>query len=819
MSGNVPVQVPSSMLAQMQMQHMQQLRQMQHMQHMQLQTMQQQGARPAQVQQQKMIYENALQQQLQQGKMHMAQMQGQIVAQNLAMVPGGKQPGQMPNGQQLPAHMRPQHPNRGNNSEAFMKSLTAFMIARGKQLNPSPVVDNRPVSLLQLFQASMSRGGYKAISQNNQWSSIAQILGFPPAQHPAAGHQLKAHFEANLLEFEAYAAQQYGKKTMPPQPGGGQGVPPPAQTPGKQVLSGQMSPTASQAPAVMQPQNQTSSKPMPPGGRHASVNGFPTPQLSHTQVPGTPGHSRNSMSRSAEMTSHAEFQSSGHVPVAKGSPSLPPKSPHAVVTTASATTARLPASFRKDRDVYLPCSRELYTYGGFDLMPLARLGEDLELYVPDTPRYNELGNIDIAALTRSLQCGIHAEVRLALDTLATITGRSPIPLQLTLCEDLLEAIVECAEEQLDMLVDNTVEVSDEILIASYEDVVRAHRTDALSIHDVHAFSTDDYDLDRAVDRLLCLTTVLRNLSFIPENMELLAEDFVIKFLSVAIRYLGTRNMFLRTNANTLDLMKDVVVLLSNIAQEVELPGKEQALSLLQFLLAFAPGPVPSTSKDQLFFSPYNPALQPYLPLAVDSLAKLLARDEPNRQHYKTLLSADGSGSISFDLLTRTFALAISPIPDQTKDPPRPTSPRLFTAGRETCLMQGLLAADIIASLAPGHESGLTRTWLSSGTGFAQNLFRLIRVLSSQFEGSQSVARPRRNHQSRDDGPVYMVRLGMSMLRKLSQKARDPKDPVHSIPPNVVPSRDTVFGALQMRSAEWHTQGILGEIITYASLEE
>ena len=818
MPSNVPAQVPSNMFAQMQMQHMQQLRHMQHIQQMQLQTMRQQGASPAQVHQQRMIYENAFQQQLQQGKMHMAQMQGQMAAQNLAMTPGGKQPAQMPNGQQLSAHMRPQPPNRSTNSEAFMKSLTAFMVARGKPLNPSPVVDNQPVGLLQLFQASMSKGGYKVISRNNQWPNIAQILGFPPAQHTTAGQQLKAHFEANLLEFEAYAAQQYGKKAMPAHPGGIQGVPAPPQTPGKQVFSGQMSPNASRAPAVMQPQNQSPSKPMPSGSQHPSINGFPTPQLPHAQVPGTPGHNRNSVSRSAEVTSHADFASSGNESVAKG-PSLPPKSPHSVVDPMLAPTVRFPAAFRKDRDSYLPCSRELYTYGGFNLIPLARLGEDLELYMPETPLYNELGNIDIAALTRSLQCGIHSEVRLALDTLATITGRSPIPLQLPLCEDLLDAIIDCAEDQLDMLVDNTVEVSDEILIASYEDVVRAHRIDVLSIRDVHAFSTDDYELDRAVDRLLCLTTVLRNLSFVPENIELLAEDFVIKFLSVAIRYLGTRNMFLRTNANTLDLMKDVVVLLSNIAQEIELPGKEHALSLLQFLLAFAPGPVPSINKDQLFFSPHNPDLQPYLPLAVDSLAKLLARDEPNRQHYKTLLSADASSSSSFDLLTRTFALAISPIPDQTKDPPRPTSPRLFTAGRETCLMQGLLAADIIASLAPGHESGLTRAWLSSGTGFAQNLFRLIRVLSIQFEGSQSMARVRRNHQVRDDGPVYMVRLGMSMLRKLSEKARDPKDPVHSIPPNVVPSRDTVFGALQMRSAEWHTQGILGEIITYASLEE
>jgi len=75
------------------------------------------------------------------------------------------------------------------------------------------------------------------------------------------------------------------------------------------------------------------------------------------------------------------------------------------------------------------------------------------------------------------------------------------------------------------------------------------------------------------------------------------------------------------------------------------------------------------------------------------------------------------------------------------------------------------------------------------------------------------------HRNKDDGLVYMVRLGVSMLRKLSEKARDPNDPITSIPPNVVPSRDTVFGALQMQSSDWSKEGVLKDIIAYAALEE
>ncbi|KAJ2894919.1 putative arid bright dna binding domain-containing protein [Zalerion maritima] len=825
MPGQMPSQMPGQMpnqqmMAQMQQLQMHQLQSMQMQQ--QLQAMQMQGASPAQIQaqQQKLMYQKVLQQQMQSNMQMGGQMQNQGMPQNRGQMVG-KQPGQqMPNGQQGPPHMRPQQPNRNINPEAFMKNLTAFMTAKGKQLNPNPIVDNRPTNLLHLFQVTMSRGGYKNTTANNGWVHIANMLGYPPAQHPTAGQQLKGHFEANLLEFEiAWSSQQSAKKGMPNQPGNAQGMPAPPQTPVKQMTAGQMSPTASQTPQGPQSRAPTPAKQMPAGPQQASVNGFSTPQPPHAQPQPpntTPKHHHNNLSRSAEPSAHPEFaQPVGH-PVMK--PGIQPHAQQAGATPTSVTTARFPAPFSKDPDAYLPCSREVSTHGGFELIPLAKLGDELELYRPDAPRYNELGNIDISALTRSLQCGIHGEVRLALDTLATISGRSPMMLELSRCEDLLEAMIDCAEEQVDMLVENTVEVSDEILINSYEDVARACRIDTLSIRVVHIFGTEDYELDRAVDRLVCLTTILRNLSFVELNFKPLAEDYVIKFLCVVIRYLGSRNMLLRKNSNTLDFMKDIVILLSNIAHEIELPGKEQALCLLQFLLAFAPAHVATTGSTQLYFASYEPALQPYLPAAVDSLAKLFARDEPNRRHYKSLFATDASSSPPYELLTRTFALAISPIPDQTRD----AHPQLLdpiTKAREAFLMQGLLAADIIASIAPGYDSGLTRTWLGSGTGFAQNLFRLIRILSSQFEGGPAGRPGGRGRHNKDDGLIYMVRLGMSMLRKLSEKAKDPNDPVDSIPPNVVPSRDTVYGALQMQSNEWHAQGILKEIIAYAALEE
>lgn len=294
---------------------------------------------------------------------------------------------------------------------------------------------------------------------------------------------------------------------------------------------------------------------------------------------------------------------------------------------------------------------------------------------------------------------------------------------------------------------------------------------------------------------------------------------------------------MRTHRDTLDLMKDIVMLLSNIAAEVVIPGREQAFCLLQFLLAFAPSPVPVMSGETLYFSSYEPGLQPYLPYAIDAMAKLLARDVPNRTFYRNIFAADASSSPPCELLTKTFSLAISPIPPPSnvslhmpdRDPrlvdsydSRPSNLPPLVEVRKPFLMQGLLAADILSSLAPGYEIGIARAWLSSGNGFAQNLFHLIRQLSAQFEGQpmrHGMGHPR-SQPRRDSELVYIVRLAVSILRRLGEKAHDPSNPTgeNSIPAAALPGKENVLGALQMQAPEWSKEGMLADLVAYASLE-
>lgn len=831
---------------QMQQLHPNQMAQMQQMQ--QLQQMQQAGRGMDPAQQQKMMYQMQLQRQLQQGNMAgnmpgnmvmAAQMQAAQAAQAQNMAAGrGMMPGKpgmpMANGQMSPNGMSPQQAQipRGTNPESFMKNLTTFMTVQNLPLDTNPIIEGRPLHLIQLFMMVSKFGFYRNVTQRNMWSQVSQAVGFNPVQYPSAPLQIKSIYERNLLKFEEAWKKQKGQGQpmgnapgMPGQHGQhgqpGQATPQRMGVPQGQMPQGQQPMQPGQQPHMQQNHAQSPVKQMAPG--MPQVNGFANPQhpqMSQQPPSVAPGHMRNSLSRSVDVTPvTGEFPIPSPSSAKAGSMSVPllgqPESQQANGQPG------LPAPPASDPDEYKVCSREMNQdiYGGFDMKSIAKVGMELEQWRPDIPPAMELGSIDIHALTKSLQSGIHGEVRLALDTLGTVTfesARNPnMVIDIRGCDDLVESLIDCAEEQADVLAEGTKPISDEIDLTSYEDVMRQCRQEQRLLKNVFAFGDADYELDHAADRLIAITTILRNLSFYEGNLELLADEVVVRFLCSTIRSLGTLETLLQSPKNTLDFMKDIVILLSNIAGAIELPGKEQAYCLLQFLLAFAPSSAPALD-GKTMFSPYEPTIHAYLPYAVDSLAKLLARDEPNRTHYKTIFAVDAVSTPPSDLLTRTFALSICSIPDQNREN-RPANVPSTIEARKPLLMQGLLAADIIASLAPGYESGITRAWLSSGDGFAQNLYKLIRLLCQQAEPTPPPGRGSTRSQPKDDADsLHIITWGISLLRRLCEKARDPNDPA-SIPPNALPSKDSLFTAFQtLKAPKW--SAVLNQLSSYAGLE-
>ncbi|PBP23063.1 arid/bright DNA binding domain-containing protein [Diplocarpon rosae] len=657
---------------------------------------------------------------------------------------------------------------------------------------------------------------------NGQFAGMRPQQPPPPPAH--AAQQLRAHYERNLGLFEeawVVNQQRHRAAMMQQNPNVAQQMSP----------TKQMNPQAmQQSPNFLQPQqvpphhlqHQRDAQPTPAKQTHnaqqPSVNGFATPQQSQGPHPvAQQSHTRNSMSRSVNVTPPDNSPA-----FAMLSPGQGTKSGHILAAQSDARGESLPPILTPVNlpDMLEPKARVVDSYGGYELLSLANLGDTLKNVRPDFPKVDELGamgTIDIHALTMSLQCGIHSEVRLALDTLTALT-MSNARLDMRQCEDLVETIIDCAEVQIELLAENAAEVSDVMLISSYEDIARGCRFDHQGLRELPAFGSPEYELDRSVDRLICLTTILRNLSFEEVNHAILADELVIKFLCVVIRYLGTRNMLLRTNQNTMDFMKDVITFLSNLAQSIELPGREQALCLIHFLLAFAPCPPPNTmgAESAVAFSSYDPAVHIYLPCAVDTLAKLLARDEPNRRHYKTIFASDVASLPPFDLLTRTFGLAISTIPDEKPDSKLGSSSLPVTESRKPSLMQGMLAAEILSNLAPGYETGIAKSWLTSEDGFSHKLGRLIVSLCLE-------APPHTQHQrapafpkgADDDSLLHIIMCGIVVLQRLADKSTDPEDASSTIPLSGLPSKDSLLGAL--RVAHPRLQGVLRQLCAYSGL--
>lgn len=706
------------------------------------------------------------------------------------------------------------------------------MQARGLPLDTNPIVGDRPINLVMLYMSVIKYGGYKKVNQQGSWPQVTQTLQFNPMQNPSAPQQIKGHYERNLMMFEeAYASQQRQKLMLQQNATANMAVQP-QMSPTKQVnmqsqmaqqqqfinRASQQQHMAQQSPQVAMQQQQplnTPVKQMAHPGQHVAVNGFSTPQMPNQAQQHAQAHAR-SMSRSsnaAPIQNGAPFTASSPAPQSKpGSISLQ----STLETPNFAVTEEKKA---RRSSAYDPRARSLTTWGGVNPEALDSLCVDLVNLRPNVPSVPELGVIDIHALTMSLQSGIHSEVRLALDTLATVSVEPRVQLDLRACGDLVESIIDCAEEQVELLAENAAEVSDAMLISSYEDVARGCRLEREGLQDVPLFGTLEYELDRSVERLICITTILRNLSFYETNHPLLTDKLVITFLCSVVRYLGTRNMLLRTHSNTLDLMKDLIIFFSNLAQAVEIPGKEQALCLLHFLLAFAPCPPPVTpGSDKVIFSPYDPAIHRYLPPAVDSLAKLLARDEPNRTFYKKIFASDATSSPPYDLLTKSFALAISPIPGHKQDLQRAGIMHTVDA-RKPHLMQGMLAAEIISNLVPGFETNLARSWLTSEDGFSQSLLRLITVLSTEppsIIATRGVLASARN--ADDEALLHITLSGITVLRRLFEKSRNPDDPISTVPIDGMIKQENLLGALMLKPPAQPRAEVIKQLCAYARLD-
>ncbi|KAL4918870.1 hypothetical protein BDW62DRAFT_59293 [Aspergillus aurantiobrunneus] len=762
-------------------------------------------------------YQQAIAAQQQQQRIHAMQMQGQNRAMNMnpglagrPMVAGMNA---MANPQQMAAIRQMQQTMaKPPNPEGFMRSLQKFMMSRNLPLDPNPIVSGRPINFVQLYATVMKLGGSKKVTAANMWSVIAQQLQFPPVQFPMAVQEIRDLYQRNLATYEqAFLSSQQKQFTdqvqqpsVPRQPSDPSGL---------QFQS----PAVKQAPGFDGSQQLGHASPAststPNNAHQSAVNGFATPTPAKIQNKQQQNQNRLSVSRQSQppATPHdlnGQMSSQSPVQPEKGGGSVVGK-PTEEIDQSSNVPLGHPI-----QDTFKPTVLSDHKYHGpISVGEMYQLGEEITRLKPNVPSFTELGVIDIHALTMGIKSGIHAEMRMALDALVSISSEPAVQISLNNCDDLVDSLVDCAEEQAEFLAEHTPEVSDMMLLPSYEEIKRSCQSEWTALATVAEFGSTEYELDRAVDRLICITTILRNFSFIESNFDILSTPPVVEFISTIIRYLGSRNMLLRTHQNTLDFMKDTVTYLSNVAHAIHLPSREEALCLLHFLLSFAPFPGPAISSDGVMFTAYNPSIHKYTPAAVDSLAKLLARDEPNRTFFRSIFSGDGVSAAQQELLTRAFSLAICPVPNQ------PRKPLAIADIRKVFLMQGLLAADILSGFAEGPTA---KSWLESVDGFAIHLLRLSCLLSTE-RVPQPLPNTRQTHaaraQAEAEAEAYgsIINRGLTILRRLAEKSKHADtNSTLRFPSGILPKKESLLGALLMPNVD---PSVVRQLITYARLAE
>lgn len=773
----------------------------------------------------------AQQQRLYQMQMNQAR---QMQSNNVAM--GARPTGamnQIPNAQMAALRQMQQNMTKPGSTEGIMRSLQKFMVSRKMPLDPNPLVCGRPINLVHLYTIVIKLGGSQKITATNMWPMVAQQLQFPVEQYPSASQEIQTHYLRNLAAYEqAFLSSQQKQLTDQYQQNAAQRQPanmnamPYQQSPVKPGFdpSHHFSPSPQSGQSVQggTPQNLSNGfmppQPVRPPSKQAQQPPQPTqPQPPPSQQPQPPSGPQ-SQQQLQQHQHRASISRQSQPPAATQDPSVQPPAtqsaqPGKTVTgtprkaAAAAEQANDASIQRHIGDVFKPMSLpESNRHGPIVIDEIYPIGEDLTRLKPNVPAFGELGVIDIHALTMSIRSGLHAEMRVALDTLTTISCDPVTQIALENCGDLVETLVECAEQQLEMLVEHAADVSDVIRVPSYEEVVRGCRQEMSTLVDIPEFGSIEYELDRAVDRIICVTTILRNFSFTEFNADNLGIPEVVSFFASVVRNMGTCRMLLRTHQNTLDFMKDAVIYLSNLAHTIHLPGKEEALSLLHFLLAFAPLPLPTINSESVMFGAYTPTVHKYTPAAIDSLAKLLARDEPNRMYYRAIFAGEGSGTQQ-ELLTRAFGLAICPLPDQ------PRKPVVVADMRKVFIMQGLLAADILTDLADGHAA---RLWLNSSDGFAVHLFRLCCLLCTDSSPPANPRQARGQQAENDSVHASIINRGLTILLRLAEKAKQDDSSSTCLPIGILPKRENLLGALLTPTID---RRVVKQLLAFAGVGE
>lgn len=645
-------------------------------------------------------------------------------------------------------------PSRASHPEQFMRSLFEFMQRRGTPISSTPSIQGRQVNLVNLYASVMRAGGSQKVTNRRMWNAIASHLGFSTDIFPDAPGEVAAHFQSYLSAYEeAWLKSQtnmhYADNRSPNENAGQTAFSPPTFRDGQSM--------SEQHPNLVKTSH---GDPWPL--QHGRLSQERKPLTSSSPVPNT----------------YTPLYDSFSTPAMEKSPSNRPSPTPAMSLKPGA--APIPKNLQ-------PRKRALDTYGGLDIRLVAHHGREREHLRPVAPLLQELGLVDIHSLNMSLKSGLTSETISALNTIVTITADSRFEIELADCDDLLDSLLDAGQKNFQVL-EGDLSKRPNLHLHSYAQLMERLRdqSSALMQMDFSPLNGGEAYYS-SVEKFLCITTILRNLSFNESNITKYNSDpGVITFITdVLFACCRMPHLFKSTQA-MLDVYKDFITILSNIAHGVLVTDSSKAFALLQLVVAFSPSLPWQALQCRPRFNSYKPTEHPYLALALDTLAKLLARHVPNRKYMAEVFFSVGESLTNppYAMFAKAFALSISALPESDDGYSFSTIEM-----RLPMLEQGMLASEVLVSMAPPLFVPL-RNWVHSEDAFVARVLRLVCTLSA-LNGSMA----RTNNMAVSDyesTPFSRVtRRGMMFLRELSTKTRSTSGAAMK----VIPSKESLLGSL------------------------
>lgn len=298
-------------------------------------------------------------------------------------------------------------------------------------------------------------------------------------------------------------------------------------------------------------------------------------------------------------------------PVTTSSPSPKPSSsaPSDIVATSSPEQQQQVKKLPQQQITYIPKTRNVETYGGVDL----KYFDKFEIK-PPVPHLNELGLIDIQALIMSLKSGMKMEITNALN-IVTILSVQPQQQQqphlpLAQCDELLDVLLDHLEQDIlgrnsrfDSSSNHTCSKEEEdaqvLSDLTYTDLFDMSLDEMKSLIPQLENSTSDVWISLR-ERCLCIFNILRNVSFMNENIEYLARHkrFIKIFVDIVNNtkqvssiegrdttgkeawFVGIRRM------DTLDFRKSILMVFSNISMFLPLKDATTAKAFIELIHDF-----------------------------------------------------------------------------------------------------------------------------------------------------------------------------------------------------------------------------------------